>query len=140
VTFRPLPEPDELSTAYWAAAAEHGLALARCSRCSRFSHPPDIVCPQCHHSDPQFVFERVAGTGTVRSWVVMRQSFVPGFEQDVPFVLVDVAIDDADDVRLIGRLLDGPDTPLSIGDRVRLAFEDVTPEISIPAFALEATS
>jgi len=136
VTTRPLPVPDERSARYWAAAREHVLVLARCGRCSQFSHPPDIVCPHCHQTDPDFTFEPVAGDGTVRSWVVIRQSFVPGFEADVPFVLVDVAIDDADDVRLIGRLLDGPDAPLAAGARVRLAFEDLTAEISVPAFEL----
>jgi hypothetical protein len=32
-----------------------------------------------------FVFERVSGAGTVRSWTVMRQSFLPGFSEEVPF-------------------------------------------------------
>jgi uncharacterized OB-fold protein len=129
-----LPVVDEHSGPFWTAAAEHRLVLARCGRCSQFTHPPDIVCPRCQHTDPQFVFEPVAGTGTVRSWVVIRQSFVPGFEDDVPFLLVDAELDDADGVRLIGRLLDGVDAPLSIGDRVRLAFEELTPDVSLPAF------
>jgi len=139
VTTRPLPQPDERSAPYWAAAREHVLVLARCGRCSQFSHPPDIVCPHCHHTDPQFGFEPVGGAGAVRSWVVIRQSFVPGFEADVPFVLVDVLIDEADEVRLIGRLLDGPDAPLSIGARVHLSFEDLTDEISVPAFELDVS-
>jgi uncharacterized OB-fold protein len=138
VTTRPLPVVDERSAPFWEAATEHVLMLARCGRCSRFSHPPDLVCPQCHHSDPQFTFQPVSGRGTVRSWVVVRQSFVPGFDADVPFVLVDVALDAADGVRLIGRLLDGPDALLSIGDTVHLAFEDLAPHVSVPAFELDA--
>jgi hypothetical protein len=64
----------------------------------------------------------------------MRQSFLQGF--DVPFVLVDVELVEQADLRLIGRLLDGPDAPLKIGDAVRLAFEDVAPGVSVPAFTL----
>ena len=64
----------------------------------------------------------------------MRQSFLPGF--DVPFVLVDVELAEAPDVRLIGRLLDGPDAPLRLGGPVEVVFEDLTPEISVPAFRL----
>lgn len=67
-----------------------------------------------------------------------RQSFLPGFEADLPFVLVDVALDAQDDLRLIGRLVDGPDAPLAAGDRVRLTFDDLTPEVAVPAFVLEA--
>jgi len=38
---------------------------------------------------------------------------------------------------MIGRLLDGPDVPLRIGDRVTVAFEDLAPGIAVPAFALD---
>ena len=41
----------------------------------------------------------------------MRQSFLPGF--DVPFVLVDVELPAQEDLRLIGRLVDGPDAALA---------------------------
>ncbi len=70
------------------------------------------VCPLCQHPDPAFSFEPVSGGGTIRSWIVVRQSFLPGFEDLLPFVLVDVALDAQADIRLIGRLLDGPDAPL----------------------------
>jgi uncharacterized protein len=136
-TARPVPVPDERSAPYWEAAAQHRLVLARCSRCDELSHPPDVVCARCHHPDPGFVFEEVGGRGAVRSWVVVRESFLPGF--DVPFVLVDVAMDEDDGVRLIGRLLDGPDAPLARGERVRVAFEDLAPGVAVPAFILEGT-
>lgn len=137
MTNRPLPKPDPLSTPFWEAAAVHDLKLARCNRCSTISHPPDVVCQHCHHSDPRFTFESVSGAGSVRSWVVIRQSFVPGFEADVPFVLVDVALDVDPDIRLIGRLLDGPDVPVALGDLVRLDFEDLAPGFAVPAFRLD---
>lgn len=133
---RPLPVPDERSAPFWEAAARHRLVLARCTRCRQLSHPPDVVCARCHHPEPDFVFEEVAGGGTVRSWVVVRQSFLLGFE--VPFLLVDVALDENEDVRLIGRLDDGPDAPLARGDRVRLTFEDIAPGVAVPAFVVAA--
>jgi hypothetical protein len=40
---------------------------------------------------------------------------------------------------LIGRLLDGPGAALRAGAPVHLAFEDLEPGLSIPAFALAAT-
>jgi uncharacterized protein len=64
----------------------------------------------------------------------MRQSFLPGF--DVPFVLVDVELAAQPDVRLIGRLVDGPDAPLRLGAAVRLTFEDIAPDVAVPAFVL----
>ncbi|HEY3673571.1 MAG TPA: OB-fold domain-containing protein [Acidimicrobiia bacterium] len=140
---RPIPVPDERSQGYWDAAAEHVLAIARCSRCATFVMPPDIVCSHCHSTEPDFTFVPVSGRGVVRSWTVMHQSFVPGFDDLVPFVLVDVELEEQADLRTIGRLLagpevlDGPDAPLAIGARVVVAFEDLAPGISVPAFELE---
>ena len=74
----------------------------------------------------------------MRSWITVRQAFLPGFDELVPFVLVDASLDADDDVRLIGRLLDGPDAPLHIGDAVDVAFERVADGVSVPAFVLSA--
>ncbi|XVQ11480.1 Zn-ribbon domain-containing OB-fold protein [Spirillospora sp. CA-255316] len=137
---RPVPARDELSAPYWDAAAAHTLAIARCSRCRSYVIPPGQACPHCHTSDPMFVFEQVSGRGSVRSWTVMRQSFLPGFSEEVPFVLVDVELAEQKELRLIGRLLDGPDAPLKIGAPVTVAFEDVAEGVSVPAFVLGGES
>ena len=134
ISERPLPEPDERSAPYWDAARRHELVIARCSRCDTSTMPPADVCPSCASTDPAFTWVPVSGRGTVRSWTTVRQSFLPGFE--VPFVLVDVELDDAPDVRLIGRLLDGPDAALHQGDPVTVAFEDLTGDLSVPAFTV----
>jgi uncharacterized OB-fold protein len=133
---RPRPIPDERSAGYWVAAADEALALARCPHCHRLHHPPAFVCSGCGAVEPAYEYARVSGRGTVRSWVVMWQSFLPGFD-DTPFVLVDVEIDEQPDLRLIGRLIDGHDAPLAIGAPVRVAFDGVPPDVKVPAFELE---
>ena len=67
----------------------------------------------------------------------MRQSFLPGFDDEVPFVLVDVELSAQTNLRLIGRLLDGPDAGLRAGARVTVDFEDLTGGMAVPAFRLE---
>ena len=135
---RPLPVADEQSAPFWEAAARHVLVLARCSRCGLLTHPPDMVCPHCRSTSPNFVFGPAAsGGGAVRAWTVIRQSFLPGFA--VPFVLVDVELDEQADLRLIGRLLDGEEPGLRLGARVQVAFEDLEPGTAVPAFALVAS-
>lgn len=131
---RPVPVPDEASREFWDAAAAHSLVLARCARCGKLNHPPDSVCFHCGSTDPEFTFTPVDGSGTIRSWTVMRQSFLPGF--DVPFVLVDVQLLAEAELRLIGRLVDGPDAPLRVGTPVRMVFEDIAPDVAVPAFEL----
>jgi hypothetical protein len=133
---RPVPVPDEVSAPFWEAAGRHVLVLAQCAACGTFTHPPDAVCRACGSFDAGFEFIEVDGVGTVRSWTVMRQSFLPGFDDDIPFVLVDVELAAASGIRLIGRLLDGPTAPLRAGAPVNLAFEDVAGGFSVPAFEL----
>ena len=128
---RVLPVPDEMSAPYWDAASRHVLTAARCRRCGVFAMPPDVVCTACGSSDPRYEFTPVSGEGVVRSWAVVRQSFLPGFE--VPFVLVDVELAEQPDLRLIGRLLAGEP---SRGAAVRVAFEDLADGISVPAWEL----
>jgi uncharacterized OB-fold protein len=129
---RLLPVPDETSAPYWAAAARHVLTVARCTRCGTMTMPPDVVCTACGSTDPEFEFTPVSGGGTVRSWTVVRQAFLPGF--DVPFTLLDVELDEQADLRLIGRLL-GDGEP-RVGARVRVAFEDLADGIAVPRFEL----
>lgn len=138
VSARPTPVPDAQSAAFWQAAADHVLTIARCSQCGALVHPPDVVCPHCGTTEPNFVFTPVSGSGVVRSWTVMRQSFLPGFDADVPFVLVDVELDEQADLRLIGRLLDGPAALPTPGTRVKLGWEDLTPGVALPAFEVDA--
>ena len=127
-----LPVPDEVSAPYWQACGRHELVLARCSDCGEVSHPPDVTCPSCNSLDPRFAWEAASGAGRVRSWTVIRHSFLSGFE--LPFLLVDVQLDDHPQVRLIGRLVDGPDTPLALGDPMAVTFDDLAPGVSVPAF------
>jgi len=75
----------------------------------------------------------------VKSWTVVRDSFLPGFGSEVPYVLVDVQLDCEPSIRMIGRLLDGPEAALRIDDRVTLAFESPADDVGVPAFVLEAT-
>ncbi len=134
---RPLPVPDEASAPYWQAAARHVLALPRCSVCATFALPPGVVCGACQSSSPDFTYEAVSGRGTIRSWTVLHDSFLSGFDNDLPFVLVDVELDEQAGLRMIGRLLDGPAATVHLGDPVRVAFEDLAPGTSVPAFVLD---
>jgi hypothetical protein len=132
----PIPVPDEHSAGYWSAAADHVLALARCIHCGHFAHPPGVVCTNCLHPEPGFEYAPVDGGGTVRSWTVIRDSFLPGFRDTVPFLLVDVELEVQPDLRLIGRLVDGPDADVHLGDRVLTVFDDLAPGVAVPAFVL----
>lgn len=133
---RPVPVPDHQSAGYWAAAAGHVLAIARCSVCGVFSHPPDTVCDRCGSIEPDFQFAPVSGRGVVKSWTIVRQALLPGFDKDIPYLLVDVELMEQAGLRLTGRLLDGPDASPTLGAPVQVDFEDIADGVAVPAFRL----
>lgn len=150
-TRRPVPVADAQSAGFWEAAARHVLTIARCSVCGCFSHPPDIVCAHCGSVDPDFRFHPVSGNATVRSWTVVRQALLPGFDADVPYLIVDVELAEQADLRMTGRLMEGTGvlaaslvngasvangTLPAVGARVHVVFEDIADGVSIPAFRL----
>ena len=136
VPIKPVPVPDAMSAGYWEAANRGVLSLPRCSACSQFTLPASALCPRCGSTSPAWTTEPVSGDGRVRSWTVVRDSFLPGFAADVPYVIVDVELDLQEDLRLLGRLTDGVDAPLQVGDRVTVAFDRLDDEFAVPAFTL----
>ena len=84
---RPVPVSDAQSAPYWAAAARHELVAAHCRVCKMFAIPPDVVCPHCGAVDSPLSFEPLTGRGIVRSWTVVEDAIVPGFADQVPFLL-----------------------------------------------------
>jgi uncharacterized OB-fold protein len=98
--------------------------------------PPDVVCPRCGTTAPDWTYVPVSGRGTVRSWTIVRQPFLLGLE--VPYALVDVEVAEQPDLRLVGRLVDGPGAPIAVGAEVVTEFEARTADRSIPVFRLAA--
>lgn len=135
---RPVALPDELSAPYWDAAARHEPVLPRCAACGRLDLPPEIVCRRCGSTEPRWEYVPSAGTGTLRSWTIVRKAFLPGFE--TPFVLVDVELDDQEDLRVIGCLVGSDSGDLHTGDLVETVFEDVGEGRAVPAFRLVAST
>lgn len=78
----------------------------------------------------------MSGRGAIRSWTIVRKSFLAGLP--APFVIVDVELDEQEDLRVIGRLVDGAEAALELGARVVTEFEDVDDEHTVPVFRLAA--
>ena len=100
-----LPYPDRDSERYWAAACEGRLELQRCSRCKTWRWPAREICHRCHSFD--YTWQATSGRGRIASWVVTHQPFAAGWQDELPYVVVSVALDDAPEIKLYGNLLSG---------------------------------
>lgn len=115
---------------WWDAAAEHRLVVQRCDACGTARHPPSPVCPTCAATGVRW--DDVAPRGVVYTFTVVRQPFLPGTEDVVPYVVAAVELDDAPGVRLFTNVV-GPDAlDVAIGDAVDIVFEDMGPEYAVP--------
>ena len=126
----PLPEVGFENEAFWTGGASGELRIHRCRACRLWLHPPQPVCRACYSTDVGP--ETAAGTGTVVTFTVNRQPWLPGLE--VPYVVAIVELDEQPGLRVVTRLVDvDPDT-VRIGLRVAVRFEAIE-DVWLPLFA-----
>lgn len=132
----PLPDTEWAPAApFWAAAAAGRLSLPRCDACGRLVWYPADACRRCGGAEQTWV--DLSGRGTLFSWVVVHQQFLPQYEP--PYVTALIAINEDPAVRLATRLVDvDPTEPgLVIDEPVvvefgRLRFPGVDGEVPAP--------
>jgi len=122
----PLPDTDWAPTApFWAAAADRRLSLPQCDSCGRLVWYPADTCRRCGSTGGQ-TWVDLSGRGSLFSWVVVHQQFLPQY--DPPYVTGLVAVDEDPAVRLATRLVevDPTDPGLSIDQPVEVVFGPLT--------------
>lgn len=129
---KPMPEPGPDTAPYWDALREHKLVLQRCAECGQFRHYPRPLCETCYSFE--HTWEPASGRGTVHSWTETHHAFNPGFKGELPYVLV--TVDLAEGVRLQLQLRDGALDDLEIGRAVRIDFETVNEQLTVPVARL----
>jgi len=127
---KPKPRPAPESLPYWQAAREHRLALPKCDDCNQYWFPPSRTCPHCLSTS--FSFENVSGKGKVYSFVTFHRVYRPAFENDVPYVVALVELDEGP--RLLTNILGVAYDQVKCDMRVEVVFDDYDSEISIPKF------
>ena len=127
---RPLPTPTRESQPYWNGLREHKLVLQHCAACGRVRHYPRPVCPHCFSMES--VFREATLEGTIHSWTVCHHPFNFFFKQQAPYTVA--LVDMTAGVRINAPLRGIADADLRIGQRVRLQFEPVTKDVTLPYF------
>jgi uncharacterized OB-fold protein len=113
-----LPPITSDNAEFWEGLARGALMLQRCSDCGKRRYPIAPVCPHCGKS--RWAWRPHDGSGRIFSWVRYHKSYLPEFEDLMPYVVVVVALDDGP--RMTGRLLEPHGDP-AIGDKVGAVIE-----------------
>jgi 3-oxo-4,17-pregnadiene-20-carboxyl-CoA hydratase alpha subunit len=113
---------------FWAGTRAGELRIWRCGECGLLRHPPGPMCPRCRATKPEYVV--ASGLGEVYSYVVHHHPPVPG--RQPPFVIALVEL--AEGVRVLGELRGTPPDEVRVGLPVRIDFDRVDDELTLPAW------
>jgi len=118
---KPVPAPDGLDAPYWQGLREQRLLLQRCNACQRFQWGPEWICHRCHSFD--LGYAETTAQGVIYSHERVWHPVHPALKEQGPYIVVLVALPQADNVRLVGNLLGDPLQPITIGAPVTGIFE-----------------
>ena len=115
---------------FFEAAARNELRIQRCTACGTHRFPARAICSECLSLESEWV--PVSGRGEIFSFNVMHQVYHPGFAGEVPYAVVVVKL--AEGTKMISNLVGVSPQDIRIGMPVRVVFERITDEVTLPKF------
>ncbi|HZA76679.1 MAG TPA: Zn-ribbon domain-containing OB-fold protein [Acidimicrobiales bacterium] len=107
---RPLPRPDNVSAAYWEAAARGEVLYQECPACGHRQLYPRALCTACA-AEPEW--RPASGRGTVHTFTIIRQNWAEPFRDLVPYVVAIVELEEGP--RMMANITDCPPVEVRIG-------------------------
>jgi uncharacterized protein len=132
---KPSPVPTAENRPYWESARQRKLMLPRCAGCGWYYPQPRVICANCHGE--KFQWTQASGKGKIFSYTVVHQTNTPGFQVELPYVIVHVAIDEQPECVITTNLI-GDNTEidkLDINLPVVVDFEE-RGDVTLPQFRL----
>lgn len=130
---KPRPVIDPGTEPFWSAAKQHRLSIPRCKACNQHHFYPRELCPHCHSDELEWT--DASGRGEIYSYTIARKPAGPAFAADVPYVVAMIALDEGP--RMLTNIITADVDSVRIGDRVRVKFDDVAADLTLPKFVIE---
>lgn len=127
---KPLPSINGDSKEFWAGCKEHELRFQKCKVCGHVRWPASIICPRCYSNETKWII--AGGKGKVYTFAVYHVAYHPGFENDLPYVVAEVELEDGP--RLLTNIVSCRPDEVKCEMVVEVTWEDITEEFSLPKF------
>lgn len=115
---------------YWESLKSHDVKVQKCSACGTLRYVPKEICHVCHSDEVSWA--SISGKGEIYTFSVVRRAPTPAYQEDVPYTIVHVTMDEG--FRMIGTLSGIEVDDVAIGHKVKVAYDDVTPEWTLLTF------
>ncbi|HEX75028.1 MAG TPA: Zn-ribbon domain-containing OB-fold protein [Dehalococcoidia bacterium] len=127
---KPLPQPNADTRPFWDGCKEHQLRFQKCRDCGHVRWPPSIICPRCYSSEVEWMV--ASGEGKVYTFVVYHYAYHKAFENDLPYITAIVELEEGP--HILTNIVGCSSDEVRCDMPVKVAWEDVTEEFSLPKF------
>jgi uncharacterized OB-fold protein len=126
----PLPDVDDpVMRPFWGGCREGKLMLQREPATGVVHWPPK---PLYWKGGGRLEWFEAAGRGTIHSYVIAHEPFLPALRHLLPLVLVLVQVDEGP--RLVGYMVRCRPEDVRFGMRVRVVFKRLTDRVTLPVW------
>lgn len=115
---------------FWDSLKEHAVKVQRCADCGRYRYIPKEICPNCYSENATWT--EISGHGIIYTFTVVHRAPTPAYQAETPYALVHATMDEG--FRMIARLRTDTPESVAIGQPIRVAYEDATPEYTLLMF------
>jgi hypothetical protein len=123
------PDPPESSEPFFEAASDGKLLIQRCAACGEHQFYPRTICVGCGAPDVGWV--EASGRARVHTFTVIRQNRMPGWADEVPYVVA--VVDLAEGCRMTTNIVGCAPEDVRIDMPVEVTFVDEGP-LTLPRF------
>ncbi len=127
-----MPASEPLTAGFWEGCAARELRIQRCADCGAHRHVPAPLCSHCRSFESSWDVSH--GTGRIFSYIVVHHSVHPATDALVPYNVAVIELDDCGGVHVTSNVVGCANEDLSIGMPVRIAWEQVDPELWLYRF------
>lgn len=124
---RSLPIPSKISQPFWDSCKAENMQIQRCEDCGVYAFYPVYICPEC--ASRKVAWTPVSGRGAIHTFTVAAKS---SFEIEGPLVVALIELEEG--AMMVSNIKTSTPDTLSIGSPVRLTYEKVSDEITLPMF------
>ena len=129
--------PDELTKPHFDAANEGRLEMQNCSACNRLQNPPMPTCSQCKSAN-NLEWKVMSGKGKIYNYGVVYDCPVRLLQEDQPFNLVVITLDDDPGIQMYSHLPGTPVDDVPVGAAVEVIFEETANGQKVPEWRVVA--